>query len=281
MFIARVSRGRTVREFLISVLIVPSLACVLWMTVFGGTAISQVMHDGYEAAAKADLPLQLFAMLDALPLAQITSFLGIVLVVVFFVTSSDSGSLVIDVIAAGGKVDAPTPQRVFWCTLRRPGGDRADSRRRPGGAAGDGGVDRAARSRSCCWCRRCVDQGPGCPSPAPALKRGASRRTSQVEQLEILDFLRPSPFDELPDEALQRVASAVDVRYYKAGQRIVEFGDPAQYWHVLRSGAVEVFRRNGTLYNRLTAGGYFGEFGLLRASGSAFPAWRSKTACCT
>lgn len=117
MFIARVSRGRTVREFLISVLIVPSLACVIWMAVFGGTAISQVIHDGYEVAAKADLPLQLFAMLDALPLAQVTSFLGIVLVVVFFVTSSDSGSLVIDVIASGGKVDAPTPQRVFWCTL--------------------------------------------------------------------------------------------------------------------------------------------------------------------
>ncbi|MCS4306617.1 BCCT family betaine/carnitine transporter [Rheinheimera pacifica] len=117
MFIARVSRGRTVREFLISVLLIPSLACVLWMTVFGGTAISQVVVQGYEAAANAELPLQLFAMLDALPLAQISSFIGIILVVVFFVTSSDSGSLVIDTIAAGGKVNAPTPQRVFWCTF--------------------------------------------------------------------------------------------------------------------------------------------------------------------
>ena len=117
MFIARVSRGRTVREFIVSVLIVPSLACVLWMTVFGETAIIQFVRDGYEAATKAELPLQLFAMLDALPLAQITSFLAIILVVVFFVTSSDSGSLVIDVIAAGGKVDAPTPQRVFWCVF--------------------------------------------------------------------------------------------------------------------------------------------------------------------
>lgn len=117
MFIARVSRGRTVREFLISVLLIPSLACVLWMTVFGGTAISQVVTQGYEAAANAELPLQLFAMLDALPLAQISSFIGIILVVVFFVTSSDSGSLVIDTIAAGGKVNAPTPQRVFWCTF--------------------------------------------------------------------------------------------------------------------------------------------------------------------
>ena len=117
MFIARVSRGRTVREFIISVLIVPSLACVLWMTVFGETAIIQFVRDGYEAATKAELPLQLFSMLDGLPLAQITSFIAIILVVVFFVTSSDSGSLVIDVIAAGGKVDAPTPQRVFWCVF--------------------------------------------------------------------------------------------------------------------------------------------------------------------
>ena len=117
MFIARVSRGRTVREFIISVLIVPSLACVLWMTVFGETAIIQFVRDGYEAATKAELPLQLFSMLDALPLAQITSFIAIILVVVFLVTSSDSGSLVIDVIAAGGKVDAPTPQRVFWCVF--------------------------------------------------------------------------------------------------------------------------------------------------------------------
>jgi len=117
MFIARVSRGRSVREFILSVMIIPSLACVLWMTVFGGTAITQLVKDGYEAVASAVLPLQLFLMLEALPLAQITSFIAIVLVVVFFVTSSDSGSLVIDVIAAGGKIDAPTPQRVFWCTF--------------------------------------------------------------------------------------------------------------------------------------------------------------------
>ncbi len=117
MFIARVSRGRSVREFIFSVLIVPSLACVLWMTVFGETAIAQVVRDNYTAAADAALPLQLFSMLDVLPLAQVTSFIAIVLVVVFFVTSSDSGSLVIDVIASGGKVHTPTPQRVFWVTF--------------------------------------------------------------------------------------------------------------------------------------------------------------------
>nr|WP_265500938.1 BCCT family transporter [Paracoccus beibuensis] len=117
MFIARVSRGRTVREFLISVLLIPSLVCVVWMSIFGGEAISQLVREGSGAVRDADLPLQLFAMLDGLPLAQITSFVGIVLVVVFFVTSSDSGSLVIDTITSGGKVDAPIPQRVFWCVF--------------------------------------------------------------------------------------------------------------------------------------------------------------------
>jgi BCCT family betaine/carnitine transporter len=115
MFIARVSRGRTVREFVICVLLIPSLVCVLWMSVFGGTALNQVIADGYEAAKSAPLELKLFQMLDPLPLATITSTIGIILVVVFFVTSSDSGSLVIDTITAGGKVDAPVPQRVFWC----------------------------------------------------------------------------------------------------------------------------------------------------------------------
>ena len=115
MFIARVSRGRSVREFIICVLLIPSLVCVLWMSVFGGVAIQQVVQDGYTAAQEAALELKLFKMLDVLPLAAITSFIGIVLVIVFFVTSSDSGSLVIDTITAGGKVDAPVPQRVFWC----------------------------------------------------------------------------------------------------------------------------------------------------------------------
>ena len=121
MFIARVSRGRTVREFVTCVLIIPSLVCVLWMAVFGGVAIDQVLSDPASSAVKAQVidsynpPLSLFAMLEGLPLSAITSVIGIVLVIVFFVTSSDSGSLVIDTITAGGKVDAPVPQRVFWC----------------------------------------------------------------------------------------------------------------------------------------------------------------------
>ncbi|ELE7134126.1 BCCT family transporter [Vibrio harveyi] len=117
MFIARVSRGRSVREFIVCVILIPSTVCVLWMTAFGGSAISQYVNDGYQAVFDAELPLKLFAMLDVMPLSQITSIVGIILVVVFFITSADSGSLVIDTIAAGGKVDAPTPQRVFWCTF--------------------------------------------------------------------------------------------------------------------------------------------------------------------
>jgi len=117
MFIARVSRGRTVREFLISVMLVPSTVSVLWMTTFGGTAIDQYVSQGIESVRDAGIDLQLFIMLEQLPLSQITSFLAIVLVIVFFVTSSDSGSLVIDSITAGGKVDAPKPQRLFWAII--------------------------------------------------------------------------------------------------------------------------------------------------------------------
>lgn len=123
MFIARVSRGRTVREFLTCVLIIPSLVCVFWMATFGGTAINDMIANGVASGVKANVidaykpELSLFAMLQGLPLTAITSTIGIILVIVFFVTSSDSGSLVIDTITAGGKVDAPVPQRVFWCTF--------------------------------------------------------------------------------------------------------------------------------------------------------------------
>ncbi|MGE4533901.1 BCCT family transporter [Halomonas sp.] len=117
MFIARVSRGRTVREFLIAVLVVPTLASVVWMTAFGTTAIDQVISSGITDVQDAALELQLFTMLEHLPLTAITSFVGIVLVIVFFITSSDSGSLVIDSITAGGKVDAPKPQRIFWALI--------------------------------------------------------------------------------------------------------------------------------------------------------------------
>ncbi|ALM53516.1 BCCT family transporter [Halomonas huangheensis] len=118
MFIARVSRGRTVREFLIAVLMVPTLVTLVWMAAFGGNAIDQVqMGLGGLASGISDVSLAMFQMLEQLPLTTLTSSCAIVLVLVFFITSSDSGSLVIDSITAGGKTDAPRGQRVFWATL--------------------------------------------------------------------------------------------------------------------------------------------------------------------
>jgi BCCT family betaine/carnitine transporter len=114
-FIARVSKGRTIREFMLGVLIVPTLVSVLWMTAFGGTAVDLYLEQGVDALAQG-LDLSLFVMAEQLPLTAIVSFIGIVLVLVFFVTSSDSGSLVIDTITAGGKLDAPVTQRIFWAT---------------------------------------------------------------------------------------------------------------------------------------------------------------------
>ena len=120
MFIARVSRGRTVREFITCVLLIPTIVSAIWMTAMGGTAIDQMITHVTESAVYgfvvADYvpELSLFGMLSELPFAAITSMIGIILVIVFFVTSSDSGSLVIDTITAGGKINAPVSQRVFW-----------------------------------------------------------------------------------------------------------------------------------------------------------------------
>ncbi|SET09868.1 betaine/carnitine transporter, BCCT family [Marinobacter segnicrescens] len=119
MFIARVSSGRTVREFITAVLIIPTLITVVWMSGFGGTALEQIQAGVGELASEGltDVSLAMFQMFENLPFTGIISFVGIVLVLVFFVTSSDSGSLVIDSITAGGKTDAPTAQRVFWVVM--------------------------------------------------------------------------------------------------------------------------------------------------------------------
>jgi BCCT family betaine/carnitine transporter len=118
MFIARVSRGRTVREFLTAVLIVPTLVTIVWMGVYGGIALDQVINNVGSLANEGltDVSLAMFQMFESLPGSQILSVIAIILVLVFFITSSDSGSLVIDSITAGGKIDAPIPQRVFWAS---------------------------------------------------------------------------------------------------------------------------------------------------------------------
>ena len=121
IFIARISKGRTVREFILGVLLLPTALTFLWMSAFGGTALSLELGEGtagvISAAVSENVATALFVMLDQLPLTGVTSFVGIILVVVFFVTSSDSGSLVVDSIASGGKLESPVPQRVFWAVL--------------------------------------------------------------------------------------------------------------------------------------------------------------------
>ena len=118
MFIARISKGRTVREFITAVLLVPTIITIIWMSAFGGSGLNQAINGvGELAGGISDASLALFQMLENMPFTSIMSFLGIVLVLVFFVTSSDSGSLVIDSITAGGKLDAPVPQRVFWAVM--------------------------------------------------------------------------------------------------------------------------------------------------------------------
>lgn len=120
MFIAKISRGRTIRQFVLGVLFVPSIFTFLWFAVFGDTALHMIMEQGYDtliAEVQADQAVALFKLFEALPLTQLISALTVLLIITFFVTSSDSGSLVIDSIASGGR---PTPalQRTFWVVIQ-------------------------------------------------------------------------------------------------------------------------------------------------------------------
>src|SRR5690606_26201641 len=120
LFIARISRGRTIREFVRGVLLVPAGFTLFWMTVFGDSAIYFIMVDGMQNLAEivnADSSLALFAFLEALPLSSITSAIAIVMVIVFFVTSADSGALVVDLLASDEAGHSPVWQRIFWSVL--------------------------------------------------------------------------------------------------------------------------------------------------------------------
>lgn len=118
MFIARISRGRTVREYLSVVLLAPFTIGVIWFTAFGETAIAQnKARVGDLANGMDSASLTLFQMLSALPFSEVSSAAAIMLLIVFIVTSADSGALVVDSITSGGKTDAPVVQRVFWASL--------------------------------------------------------------------------------------------------------------------------------------------------------------------
>jgi choline/glycine/proline betaine transport protein len=116
MFIARVSYGRTVSEFIKGVLLVPTLVTFLWVTTFGDAALHIEMFGdgGIAKAVQENIPVSLFVLLENFPLSAVTSLLAVFVVVTFFVTSSDSGSLVIDIITAGGNTEPPKIQRIFW-----------------------------------------------------------------------------------------------------------------------------------------------------------------------
>lgn len=116
MFIARISKGRSVKEFVLGVLIVPSLITFFWMSAFGGSAINLEMSGmgNIGDAVNENVATALFVFLEQFPLEMVTSIIAIALILSFFVTSSDSGSLVIDGLTSGGKLDAPVGQRIFW-----------------------------------------------------------------------------------------------------------------------------------------------------------------------
>ncbi|MEL7937071.1 choline BCCT transporter BetT [Pseudomonas delhiensis] len=117
LFIARISRGRTIRQFVCGVLFVPAGFTLLWMTVFGDSALHMILNEGVTDLATVvgqDSSLALFAFLEHFPLSRVVSLVAVLMVVVFFVTSADSGALVVDMLASSGHDHSPLWQRIFW-----------------------------------------------------------------------------------------------------------------------------------------------------------------------
>ena len=120
LFIARISRGRTIRQFVSGVLLVPAGFTLLWMTVFGDTAIYYILVDGlseFGVVVQNDVTQALFVFLEKMPISTITSILAVFMIVIFFVTSADSGALVLDILSSKENMPSPVWQRIFWCTL--------------------------------------------------------------------------------------------------------------------------------------------------------------------
>ena len=120
LFIARISRGRTIRQFVSGVLLVPAGFTLLWMTVFGDTAIYYILVDGlseFGVVVQNDVTQALFVFLEKMPISTITSILAVFMIVIFFVTSADSGALVLDILSSKENKPSPVWQRIFWSTL--------------------------------------------------------------------------------------------------------------------------------------------------------------------
>ena len=119
LFIARISRGRTIREFAMGVMFVPAGFTLFWMTVFGDSAINMIMSNTFAelgALVNENMSVALFHFLEQFPFSGFISGVATLMVIVFFVTSSDSGSMVVDMLASGGHDDTPVWQRVFWAS---------------------------------------------------------------------------------------------------------------------------------------------------------------------
>lgn len=112
IFIARISKGRTIREFVLNVLLVPSIMSFIWFTIFGGTAI-QVETEG-TSVSKLNLEQLLFGVFDQLPLGTVMSFIAILLVIIFFITSADSGTFVLGMMSTNGLQNPPNQVKVIW-----------------------------------------------------------------------------------------------------------------------------------------------------------------------
>ena len=121
MFIARVSRGRTIREFIFGTIFVPSMISIFWLSLFGDNAINDLIINGNSNVVNTiqnQVPeMSIYKFLESFPFPEITSFIAIVLICIFFITSMDSGALVIDTIASSGKINTPIKQRILWCVF--------------------------------------------------------------------------------------------------------------------------------------------------------------------
>jgi choline/glycine/proline betaine transport protein len=120
LFIARISRGRTIREFVFGVLLVPTVVTFLWFSVFGDTALHLILTEGSDELIReveANHAIALFKLFEQLPLTKLVTGLTLLLITTFFVTSADSGALVVDGLASGGREQTPALQRAFWATM--------------------------------------------------------------------------------------------------------------------------------------------------------------------
>jgi len=117
LFIARISRGRTIREFILGVMLIPTVFTLLWMTIFGNSAIDLVYNQGIVALGdmvSQDSSVALFVFLENFPLTTVLSFFSVLMIVIFFVTSCDSGAMVVDMLCSHGSNNTPIWQRVYW-----------------------------------------------------------------------------------------------------------------------------------------------------------------------